>query len=240
MKTAVIVAGVSRHTKFAVSSWNNLPEADWYLSTWDVISYNHNSGITYPLGNEIDHMRDKFKEIVISKYSEYIDNAITNNLNQVLDRPFYLLNKIYDIIKDKNYERIIYFRPDLRLFYLENYTYNDFDIDDNTSKLLGMFEPEKWYIRIHRYIDDFFFVFSWNTFKLFLENRFNIKPDLINVHPFIFDFFENNNVKIKTLHNMRSVLLRHTINNNNYQRSYEKLTELFNITENNTHTLGII
>jgi len=52
-----------------------LPEADWYLSTWD-ISQKPFSDIATSSKNEIDNIKYLFKEIFVSIYKEeYMDTS---------------------------------------------------------------------------------------------------------------------------------------------------------------------
>ena len=221
MKTAVIVAGVCRFTDIARTSWTMMPEADWYLSTWD-ISQQPYSKNAIDSKKEIKNIEHLFKTIVVSNYqTEYLEQGIKS-----FERPFILLEKIFNIIKDKKYERIIYFRPDLMLYKVENFSTNDFDIDDSCVKLLDIHSPELAVRHAEKVASDLFFVFTWNTFVKFVNAKKEI-VDHFNIHRTVYKFFTDNNIEMLPLHNMRSMILRNNVYQSLGDLSWETLSVLF-------------
>ena len=198
-----------------------LPEADWYLSTWN-ISQQPYSKKAINSNKEIKNIEHLFKTIIISNYqTEYLDQGIKS-----FERPFILLEKIFNIIKDKKYERIIYFRPDLMLYKVENFSTNDFDINDSCVKLLDIHRPDLAVRHNEKLVSDLFFVFSWNTFVKFLDTKKEI-VDHFDIHRTIYKFFTDNNIEMLPLYNMRSMILRSNVYGSLEDLSWETLSVLF-------------
>jgi hypothetical protein len=235
MKTAVIVAGVCRFTEISHTSWNIFPDADWYLSTWD-ITQNPYSPLARSSIKEINAIRHKFKHIEISNYKkEYLEKSIEPAM-----RPFILLEKILKITKDKQYKRVIYFRPDLVLFKMNKTTWpnltqmtlndfneSDFDIDDSTIMVTDCYGPDNWVSHERRQLQDSFMLFSWNSFAKFVENAIPITSHY-DIHVSYYEFFERNNIVMKPLLSISPVILRNNIVNNLNKTFWNELTELFN------------
>lgn len=221
MKTAIIVAGVCRFTELAVKSWRMFPEADWYLSTWNISQqpYSPEAGSSK---TEIDNIADLFSDILISDYqTEFLDL----NIHQY-HRPFILLEKAQDRIKDLGYERIIYFRPDLMLYTLENFTTTDFEVTDAEIKILDCHEPEFWVNHPAGLLQDSFFVFSWQSFNKFVYHRKDI-TQYRDVHQSLYKFLEIYQLRAVPLYNMRSVILRSQVYLNLHDLSWLNLTRVF-------------
>ena len=234
MKTVIIVAGACRFTEIAHKSWNIFPDADWYLSTWDITQKPYSSEAWSSI-EEINSIRHKFKYINISNYkNEYLETSLAATL-----RPFMLLEKILKIIKDEKYERVIYFRPDLVLFKmnqeswpnltqmsLDEFNEDDFDIDDTTIKVADCHGPDNWLSHDRREIQDSFMVFSWNSFVKFVDGAIHITSNL-GIHHSLYEFFDSNKIIMKPLLPIRVVILRNNIVNNLNKKSWYQLTELF-------------
>lgn len=221
MKTAVIVAGVCRYTDISSKSWNILPEADWYLSTWNISQQPYSKKATSST-KEISNIRHLFKDIIVSDYqTEYLDQQVS-----AFERPFILLEKAFDIIKDKGYTRIIYFRPDLMLYTVDNFSVNDFEIDDTCVKLLDIHAPEHTIRHNDKSASDLFFVFSWNTFVKFLNSKKGIVSHF-DIHQTVYKFFIDNNIEMLSLYNMRSMILRNNVYESLDDLSWEHLSKLF-------------
>lgn len=235
MKTAVIVAGVCRFTNISHSSWNIFPDADWYLSTWDITQKPY-SPEAHPSSDEIDAIKDKFKHIEVLNYKEkYLDIP---RLSAEL-RPFILLEHILNIIKEQQYERVVYFRPDLVLFKMnddlfpdlmqltaDDFNENDYNVDDSTIKIAGDHTPDCWIDHSRQILHDNFFVFSWNTFVKFIEDKKEITkhPD---IHYSLYNYFAKNNINVEPLHPIRTAILRSNIVDNEDKKTWKDLTTLF-------------
>ena len=100
-----------------------------------------------------------------------------------------LLEKIYKEIKDAGYERISYFRPDLILYSLNEFSNNDFIVDDNTLKILDCYEPDAWIRHLNRKMQDSFFVLTWKNFELLIHSREELCK--YDIHSSLYDFIEN-------------------------------------------------
>jgi hypothetical protein len=220
LKTAIIVAGVCRFTDLTHKSWNIFPEADWYLSTWD-ISQRPYSPIATSSKKEISTIKHLFDEILISNYqTEYLDTKF-----QAYDRPFILLEKIFDKIKDKNYNRVIYFRPDLMLYTLENFLQQELEVDDNTIKILDCHGPDFWIMHNSRTMQDSFLVFSWKKFELFINSRRELCK--YSIHKTLYNFIEKHQINVIPLYNMKSVIIRENAYKYKNDLTWENLTLAF-------------
>lgn len=231
MKTAIIIAGGTRQVNLAHKFWDKLPTGDLFYSTWDLSNTAH-SNILYSAESEIKDLTSKvnFKAVFVSDYkNEYLNSKMTS-----FQRPFYLLNKVRQHIKDQGYQRVIYFRPDLKLFYLDNYNpETEFDVDDKSIKLLGLHHnPEEFIDETNRTINDTFFVFSWSVFELLLDSAKYICDR--EIHNSLFEFFKYHGIKINPITNMRCVILRENINESNINLGIYELTELFMTVFNET------
>jgi len=223
MKTAIIIAGVCRYTDISHKSWTMLPEADWYLSTWD-ISQKPFSDIATSSKNEIDNIKYLFKEIFVSSYKEeYMDTNYS-----AFERSFILLEKTLEHIKKLNYDRIIYFRPDLMLYSLENYSIDDLLVNDNYVNVLDIHDP-LIVNNTHKQqqVSDIFFVFSNKTFLKYVVSRNKISNCNGDVHRTTYNFFVKNNIEIKILTNMKSCILRDNIYDNLNDLSWENTYKIF-------------
>ena len=224
MKTAIIIAGATRQTHLTYKYWDKLPQGDLYYSTWSKYSWTYNSLELLDATDKIKQLSEKvnFKTIYISDYeTEYLGVAINP-----FYRPFILLEKVYNSIKNQGYERVIYFRPDIKLFYLDNYNADtDFDVNDKLVKVLGDYTPDAFWIPALRKMNDLFFVFSWKNFELFINNR-----DFIcsrDIHDTLFEFFESWRICVKPIETMRSVILRYNIDESNVHLGQIELQMLF-------------
>lgn len=224
MKTAIIIAGATRQTHLTYKFWDRLPQGDLYYSTWNKYSWTYNSLELLDATDKIKQLSEKvnFKTIYISDYeTEYLSIAINP-----FYRPFILLEKVYNSIKNQGYERVIYFRPDIKLFYLDNYNADtDFDVNDKLVKVLGDYTPDAFWIPELRKMNDLFFVFSWKNFELFLNNR-----DFIcarDIHDTLFEFFESWKICVEPMETMRSVILRNNIDESNVHLGQIELQLLF-------------
>jgi len=194
-----------------------LPEADWYLSTWDITQRPYSPEATSS-EHEISNIKHLFRTVLVSNYkTEYLDTSF-----EAYDRPFILLEKVYNLIKDQGYERIIYFRPDLMLYALD---IDNFDIDNKTIKILDCHGPEFWIDHERKIMQDSFLVFSWNNFRLFLNNR--AKLCKYSIHDTLYKFISNHQIEVIPLYNMRSVIVRENAYANKNNLSWENLTTLF-------------
>lgn len=111
MKIAIIIAGALRHCDVSSMSWEFPFEADFYLSTWDVVQY-ADSNILCPIDEELKNLSNiDFKDIHIESYEEYYKEYKNFNCFYI-SRQFYLINRIYEKIKHEDYNRVIVFRPD--------------------------------------------------------------------------------------------------------------------------------
>ena len=220
MKTAIIVAGVCRFTELSYSSWSILPEADWYLSTWDISQKPYSPSAVSSV-NEIDTIKHLFKTTLVLNYQdEYLNTRF-----QAYDRPFILLEKIYKKIKEVGYERIIYFRPDLMLYSLNGYSHDDFIVTDNTLKVLDCHDPDFWVQHHRREIQDSFFVLTWKNFELLVNSREELCK--YNIHSTLYNLLDKHQIKALPLYNMRSVIIREDAYRYKEDMSWENLTMVF-------------
>lgn len=246
MKTAVIVAGVCRFSDIAHRSWNIFPDADWYLSTWD-ISQAPYSREAEKSSVQIDKIKHKFKSITISNYKEkYLDTDSAYS-----DRPFLLLEKVYNEIKDSGYQRIIYFRPDLVLFKmnqdlwpkLNQYTFdvfdeNDFAIDDSQVKVAyGHVMDTFWVDHANKIMQDSFFLFSWNNFVKFLKEKRKITV-YGDVHRGLYNYFKESNIEPAPLDQVCVTILRNNIYQNLDKTNWYEMSQLFDETYNRFNHVG--
>ena len=231
MKTAVIVAGVSRFVDLTHKSWTMLPEADRYLSTWDITQRPYSPEATSS-ETEISTIKHLFQTILISSYqTEYLDTKF-----QAYDRPFILLEKVFNEIKNKDYERIIYFRPDLMLYTLENFSIDDFNINDSTIKILDCHNPDFWIMHNSKSMQDSFLVFSRKTFELFINSRKELCR--YNIHATLYNFIVKHQIEVIPLYNMRSVIVRENAYEYKNDLSWENLTFAFGETYNKKDHIG--
>lgn len=224
MKTAIIIAGATRQVNLTHRFWDKLPQGDLYYSSWDLSQYPYYTKL-FDVRDNIKQITDKvnFKEIFISSYTE---ECLQTKMRLFL-RPFYLLRKVYEKIKDQGYERVIYFRPDIKLFYLDNYNAElDFKIGPNMIKILGdHHEPEIFCNHENKVMNDLFFVFPWHLFELFINNAEFICGK--EIHTSLYEFFKLWQIPVYPIVNMRCVILRDNINETNIDLDQFKLTELF-------------
>lgn len=221
MKTAVIVVGVCRFTDISHTTWTMLPDADWYLSTWDITQLPY-SNIAYSSHKEIRSIQHLFKHIFVSNYNnEYLETAC----NQ-FDRIFILLDKVYNHIKDQGYERIIFFRPDLMLYKWANFELDELTINDNCVKILDIHEPKFTVSHNEQQVSDLFIVASWLTFIKYINNRSNIVSNR-DIHYSMYRFFVDNNIEMLPINNLRSCILRDNIYDNLHDLSWEHVNKLF-------------
>ena len=224
MKTAIIIAGATRQTHLTYKYWDRLPQADFYYSTWNKYTWTYDHLELLDAADNIKQLSEKvkFKTIFVSDYEKEFLAAGKNPFN----RPFILLEKVYNSIKNQGYERVIYFRPDIKLFYLDNYNADtDFNVNDKLTKVLGDYTPDAFWIPALRKMNDLFFVFSWKNFELFLNNR-----DFIcarDIHDTLFEFFESWKIGVEPIETMRSVILRNNIDESNVHLEHVKLQMLF-------------
>ena len=206
MKTAVIVAGVLRHCDVSSLSWQLPFEADFYLSTWDLTEYVYDDEF-YPIDNELANLKNiDFKLIHIENYKKFCQTYISYPGFEI-SRVFYLVNKIYEQIKELNYDRIILIRSDTwlqlnkpsKLFdhmtLMNDYSVitspnNEVDLNvlSSKEKLQTYFDSEitkNGWIRF----PDSNFIFTWSAFEEFA----NIWTQTINStscpHTFLYKFF---------------------------------------------------
>lgn len=217
MKTAVIVAGALRYCDVSSLSWKLPFDADFYLSTWDLTEYAYDDNF-YPIDEELDNLKNiNFKLIHIESYKEFCQKYI-NHSGFEISRVFYLINKIYEQIKDLNYERIILIRSDTwiqlnrpsKLFdCMQSMT--DYSVIASPSKLID-FNVLSTKEKLQKYFDDEIkqrgwtsgfpdstFIFAWPAFEEFAI----IWTETINSrfcpHTFLYKFFLLGD-KIKLLH----------------------------------------
>lgn len=235
MKTAIIVNGICRQTLVASLSWHILPiNADWYFSTWDYTQETYFQEMV-PSNKEIDKIKHFFKHIEVNDFESYFTNFIGNGKVNPMFRSFKLLNSIRDKILAEKYERVIIFRPDLYLHKLKDINSNDFSIDENTVKILGMHEPKYFYNISKKTSDDLFFVMPINVFEKYssleymqeLNQKFKYQGD---IHKFTFHFFDSLAVNVVPITKMKSVLVRKEAENyyiQNKKINFEKILEIF-------------
>ena len=222
MKTAVIVAGVCRFTDISHSSWTMFPDADWYLSTWDITQRPY-SNIAYSSQDEITAIQHLFKQVFVANYKdEYLETTLS-----LFERTFILLCNVYEHIKDMGYQRVIYFRPDLMLYKLATFDQNELTVNDNCVKILDIHEPE--FTIKHQeqqQVSDLFIVFSWLTFTKYINNRSRIAIGN-DIHHSTYKFFVDNNIEMQTIINLRSCILRDNVYDNLHDLSWEHVNKLF-------------
>jgi hypothetical protein len=221
VKTAVIVAGVCRFTDISHSSWTLFPDADWYLSTWDITQRPY-SNVVASSHEEITAIEHLFKQVfVLNYYDEFLKTDLLP-----FERSFILLSQACEHIKDQRYERIVYFRPDLMLYKLDNFDYIELTVNDNCVKILDIHEPEFTVRHREQQVSDLFFIFSWQTFIKYINNRSKIVADN-DVHRSTYKFFVDNNVEMQSIINLRSCLLRDNIYDNLHDLSWLHVNKLF-------------
>lgn len=213
MKTAIIVNGICRQTLVASMSWDLFPfKADWYLSTWDYTQETYFPEVVSS-EKEINNIRHLFKHIEISDYEEYFTTYIVNGRVNPMFRSFKLLDSIRDIVLSQKYERVIVFRPDLYLKQLEKLDESDFDISNNTVKILGSHAPNDYYDALTQKSDDLFFVMPINIFEQYADLNFVMDLDRTfkysgDIHKFTFYFFTSLASKVEPIVKMKSTLVR--------------------------------
>jgi hypothetical protein len=236
VKTAVIVAGVCRYCDIPSKTWDIFPfEADLYLSTWDITNDTFSNEL-FASDVEIDIIKENTKankncrliNVIVSDYRQAI---LENKIKFSYNRPLFLLQQVLKILKEKQYTRIIYFRPDLYINTLSELTENDFDIDDSSVSIIGMGEPEYWTNEAKNKMEDHFFCMTMSTFEKFIHifNVSNLKVH--DIHEIFFNFFKKNNIQIKKLNKMRCVLVRKETENyyksTNEELSLHKMMEIY-------------
>lgn len=235
MKTAIIVNGMCRQTLVASMSWNIFPfEADWYLSTWDYTQETYFPD-SFTSKKEIDNIRHFFKHIEISNYEEYFTNFIIKGHVNPMFRSFKLLDSIRDTILSRGYERVIVFRPDLYLKALEILDENDFDVSNNTVRILGSHAPQHYYDVRKQKSDDLFFAMPIHIFEKYadldfvkdLDRKFKYAGD---IHKFTYHFFTSLATKVEPLTKMKSTLVRREAENYYIQHNnidFDKIADIF-------------
>ena len=235
MKTAIIVNGMCRQTLVASMSWDIFPfKADWYLSTWD---YTQETYFPEMISSkdEIDNIRHLFKHIEISNYEEYFTNFIVNGKLGPMYRSFKLLDSIRNIILSQGYERVIVFRPDLYLGKVETLNDNDFDISNNTVRILGSHAPEDYYNILHEKSDDLFFAMPIHIFEKYADLDFVKDMDIKfkysgDIHKFTYHFFTSLATKVEPITKMKSTLVRREAENYYIQHNkidFNKIADIF-------------
>ena len=237
MKTAVIVAGVCRYSDIPSKTWDIFPfDADLYLSTWDITNSTFSNEL-FPSNTEIDIIKhntsfNKKCRLINVIVSDYEQSIVEEKFKFPYDRPLFLLRQVYNTIKEQQYTRIIYFRPDLYISSLDELTENDFDIDDSSVSILGMGEPVYWTNEIHHQMEDLFFCMTMTTFEKFIH-IFYAKDlrDSHDIHKIFYNFFKENNIQIKKLYKMRCSLIRQETEdyykNTNEELSLDKMREIY-------------
>lgn len=224
MKTAIIIAGATRQVNLSYKFWDKLPQGDLYYSTWD-LSQSPYSTKLFEVNEDIKNLTSKveFKEVIVSDYKT---ECLQTKMHPYM-RPFHLLRKVHEKIKNQGYQRVIYFRPDIKLFYLDDYNPElDFAVTDNSIRLLGdHHDPREFYNVENGTMNDLFFVFPWNIFELFLNNAEFISNK--EIHRSLYDFFKTYRIKVTPVYNMRCVVLRNNINEDNINLGIFELTDLF-------------
>jgi hypothetical protein len=188
MKTAVIVAGVLRHCDVSSLSWKFPIDVDFYLSTWDLTEYVHNGNKFYSIEEELKHLEHiDFKHIHIENYKKFYQTYKTH-IGFEMSRVFYLINKIYEQIKNLNYKRVIVIRPDLFLCFKDNHNFvklidsmeknsaytssrtSNLDYSQKYSKefLEEYIKNNKAEYRSVQFNDDHF-IFEWSAFEKFAK-----------------------------------------------------------------------
>ena len=235
MKTAIIVNGICRQTLVSSMSWNIFPfEADWYLSTWDYTQETYFSEII-TRKKEIDNIRHLFKHIEISDYEEYFTTCIVNGRVNPMFRSFKLLDSIRNIILSQGYERVIVFRPDLYLKTSEILNDSDFDISNDTVRILGSHTPKDYYNVIQQKSDDLFFVMPIHIFEKYadlnfvkdLNRKFKYSGD---IHKLTYHFFTSLANKVEPITKMKSTLVRREAENYYIQHNeidFDKIADIF-------------
>ena len=230
MRTAVIAAGVCRYSDIPSRTWDIFPfDADLYISTWDITNNTYSNQLTNSV-QEIEIIKRNTKtntrtRLISVNISDYEEAILSKKVLWSLARPSFLLKEIYEKIKSSGYSRIIYFRPDLYLTTLENQTLSpdDFSVDDNTVKILGLHEPYAWIEHDLGKMEDHFFCMSRSVFEQFIKIFDIIDITEKDIHKIYYNFFRKNNIKIETLDKMRAVLMRKEIEDH-YKHSTEPLS----------------
>lgn len=235
MKTAIVVNGICRQTLVASLSWNIFPfEADWYLSTWDYTQETYFPELI-PSKKEIDNIRHLFKHIEISDYEEYFTTFIIDGRVNPMFRSFKLLDSIRNVILSQGYERVIVFRPDLYLGKVETLNDNDFDVSNNTVRILGSHAPEDYYNVLKQKSDDLFFAMPIHIFEKYadlnfvkdLNRKFKYSGD---IHKFIYYFFTSLANKVEPITKMKSTLVRREAEDYYIQHNeidFDKIADIF-------------
>lgn len=235
MKTAIIVNGICRQTLVASMSWDIFPfEADWYLSTWDYTQETYFPEVV-PSKKEIDNIRHLFKHIEISDYEEYFTNFISNGKLNPMFRSFKLLDSIRNTILSRGYERVIVYRPDLYLSKVETLNDSDFDVSNNTVRILGSHAPQDYYDVRKQKSDDLFFVMPIHIFEKYanldfikdLDRKFKYAGD---IHKFTYHFFTSLATKVEPMTKMKSTLVRREAENYYIQHNnidFNKIADIF-------------
>jgi hypothetical protein len=215
-----------RQTLVASMSWDIFPfEADWYLSTWDYTQETYFPEVV-PSKKEIDNIRHLFKHIEISDYEEYFTNFIGNGKLNPMFRSFKLLDSIRNTILSCGYERVIVFRPDLYLKTLEILDESDFDVSNNTVRILGIHAQEDYYNILLERSDDLFFAMPIHIFERYadldfvkdMDRKFKYAGD---IHKFTYYFFTSLATKVEPLTKMKSILVRREAEN--YYRQHNEI-----------------
>jgi len=224
MKTAIIIAGMCRHSSLPSTTWSIFPfETDWYMSTWDITKSTYGSKMYYS-SYEINKIRDKFKHIEIFNHEEYRKKFIDTFIHPVYAKPYYLVSKIRDIVLKEKYDRFIITRSDLYLHKIKDLTEDDFYVDELNAKILGLHDPIDFIRYEQEYADDTFLCMNRSAFEKFsnLDYFLNLAKSFGDMHRYTYAFFKRNGIKLEPIYNMRSILIRPE--SENYVESHENFT----------------
>lgn len=208
MKTAVIVAGLCRHTLLPKKTWNIFPfETDWYMSTWDIKKSTYEKEFSSSI-DEIYQIKDKFKHIEIHNFESYYKEYIDTYILPVYCNFYYLVSKLRDKILNENYERIIITRSDLYFDKIEELSDRDFYVDDSTVILLGINEP--FIDHEKQEAGDLLIGMNKSVFEKFshLEYIKHLSKNNYNVHNYVYNFFKFNHLNVQSLSKIRGVVIR--------------------------------
>lgn len=226
MKTAIIVAGVCRYSDIPSKTWDIFPfKADMYISTWDTTNDTFSNVLTSSF-EEIQIIKENTKNNVSTrlldvKINDYAQAIYDKKIECPYQRPLHLLKEMYEDIRRQNYQRIIYFRPDLyiQLHHLDNpLTEEDFIVNDDIIKIIGLGSPECWINHETGVMEDHFFCMTSFVFEKFINLFKVMNPREPDIHKILFKFFKRSNITIETIDKLRCCLVR------------KEIEEYFNIT----------
>jgi hypothetical protein len=135
----------------------------------------------------------------------------------------------------QGYERVIVFRPDLYLEKLGYLTDSDFDISNNTVRILGSHAPQDYYDIRKQKSDDLFFAMPIHIFEKYanlnfvkdMDTKFKYSGD---IHKFTYHFFTSLATKVETITKMKSTLVRREAENYYIQHNeinFDKIADIF-------------